>query len=283
MADEKETASALTRRAFVANVYTDGRISWEDISDIGGRGLAQHSLTISVPLHGPSPRREVLRYVAEIFIQNRFDWFSLDGNRWRVDFDKLRAAFKLGAEFDWLSGSAFVEPDCDTFQDAVSFPRDGERQTELRTSVSLGFERDTLQQTFETDEERRGRIFDAMRFHPEVAGTCRSLFVSGHGDNAILQGCLRLNAVVQARTGSALDGDALFGSVFSGDPPQLKFTSCQTPDEKNEQAGFRFLFQGMAKAIRNPRAHRHVGVDEVAAIEHLAFLSMLLRFLDSAK
>jgi uncharacterized protein (TIGR02391 family) len=192
---------------------------------------------------------------------------------------KLRGAFGLGPEFAWLTGSAFVEPEYDTTERPGMLDR---TKSESHPLVTLAFERETLQQTLETDEERRARIFDGMRFHIEVVATCRDRFVDGHIDDALFQGCLRINALVQTRSGSSLDGDALFGSVFGGDPPQLRFTPCSTTDEKNEQAGFRFLFQGMAKAIRNPRAHRSVGLDEVRGVEHLAFLSMLLRFLDVA-
>jgi len=198
-----------------------------------------------------------------------------------VDHNKLRASFKLGKDFEWLTGSAFVEPEYDTTERPGMLDR---HKTERHPVVTLAFERDTLQQTIETDEERRARVFDAMSFHQEIVVTCRSRFVAGQADDAIFQGCLRINAIVQARSGlSDLDGEALLGQVFSGDPPMLRFTPCATSDEKNEQAGFRFLFQGMWKAIRNPRGHRAVGTDEVAAIEHMSFLSMLLRFLDDAK
>jgi uncharacterized protein (TIGR02391 family) len=192
----------------------------------------------------------------------------------------MRAFFKLGREFEWLTGNAFVDPEYDTTTRPAAFSPE---RSETHPLVTLVFERDSLQQTLESDEDRRSRVFDSMKFHPDIAATCRARFVAGQSDDAIFQGCLRVNAVVQARTGSLLDGDALFGSVFSSETPQLKLTPCQTSDEKNEQAGFRFLFQGMAKAIRNPRGHRVLGVDETVTIEHLAFLSLLLRFLDAAK
>jgi len=268
-------------RSFHAQFILDGPVRWEDTSPRSRQNLPEHSLTLYMSPMWRSPvKREVLRFVAKRFVEKGVDWFSVDGNRWRVDYDKLRTFLKLGSDFDWLTGSAFVEPDYDTTERLVAFQGD---KTETHPVVSLAFERGTLQQTIETDEERRTRIFDSMRFHAEVVATCRDRFVAGQADDAIFQGCLRINAVVQARTGSALDGDALFGSVLGGDPPQVRFTPCSTTDEKNEQAGFRFLFQGMAKGIRNPRGHRRVGTDEISAMEHLAFLSMLLRFLDTAK
>jgi hypothetical protein len=43
------------------------------------------------------------------------------------------------------------------------------------------------------------------------------------------------------------------------------------------------LFQGMWAAIRNPHAHRFLSIDDTSALEHLGFVSMLLRYLDTAK
>ena len=64
---------------------------------------------------------------------------------------------------------------------------------------------------------------------------------------------IRITAIVKARSGvSDMDGEALFGSVFRSEAPKLKFTPCSSQDERNEQEGFRFLFQGATKAIRNP-------------------------------
>jgi uncharacterized protein (TIGR02391 family) len=54
-------------------------------------------------------------------------------------------------------------------------------------------------------------------------------------------------------------------------------------DERNEQQGMQFLFMGMWAAIRNPNAHRFLQLDEASALEHLGFISMLLRYLDTAK
>jgi uncharacterized protein (TIGR02391 family) len=266
-----------SRRIFAAHFILGGGVKWEDTSGMAGSELPENSLTLYMSLTR-GEKREVLRFIAKALVGNQTEWFSLDGNRWRVDYDKLRAFFKLRDCFDWLTGSAFVEPDYDTTEHKWM------RGTETRSLVTLAFERDTLQQTLETDEERRTRIFDAMRFHQEVVATCRSRFIVGQTNDAIFQGCLRLNAVVQARSGvSGMDGDPLFGHVFKSDAPKLSFTPCSNGDERNEQEGFRFLFQGMAKAIRNPRGHRPVGNDEVSTIEHLAFLSMLLRYLDEAK
>jgi uncharacterized protein (TIGR02391 family) len=276
-----ESPAQVTKRTFAGQFFIDGGMCWQDTSGFWN-DHPEHSITLLMGLHWRSPtKRKVLRHVATALVRNGNDWFSVDGDRWRVDYDKLRTAFKLHPDFEWLTGSAFVEPEYDTIERSVPFEKD---KTEPHPLVTLAFERDTLQQTIETAEERRTRIFDSMDFHGEVVSTCRNRFVAGQADDAIFQCCLRINAIVQVRSGvGGMDGDALFGLVFRSDAPTLSFTPCSNADEKNEQDGVRLLFQGMARAIRNPRAHRAVGTDEVAAIEHLAFLSMLLRFLDGAK
>jgi hypothetical protein len=152
-----------TRWMFAAHFLTP--IKWEDVSSMGGRNWAEHSLTLYMSPHWRSPqKREVLRFIAKELVETGTEWFSLDGNRWRVDYEKLRAFFNLGTEFEWLTGSGFVEPDYDTTQETTRM-RSGlcDAEVETRPLVTLSFERDTLQQSLELDEQRRTRIFDSMR------------------------------------------------------------------------------------------------------------------------
>jgi hypothetical protein len=128
----------LTWRVFAAHFIVDGPVKWEDTS-VGGRIRAEHGLTLYMSPIWRSPlKREVLRFVAKAFVENGFDWFSLDGNRWRVDYDKVRTFFKLGKEFEWLTGTAFVEPEYDTTERRAAFERD---KTETHPVVTLGGDR----------------------------------------------------------------------------------------------------------------------------------------------
>ena len=49
------------------------------------------------------------------------------------------------------------------------------------------------------------------------------------------------------------------------------------------QDGYRFVFAGGVKAIRNPRGHEHSVVDDPdICLDHLSFVSLLLRRLEQA-
>ncbi|HEY0880127.1 MAG TPA: TIGR02391 family protein [Archangium sp.] len=135
------------------------------------------------------------------------------------------------------------------------------------------------------DEGRaaRAELFDARRHHAAIVASARGLFVGGHLQNAVLDACKKVSERVQARSGVRKDGDALMAESFKQDGGLLRFNSLETSDDRNEQRGMMLLFQGMWAAIRNPNAHRFLQVDQVSALEHLAFLSMLLRYLDSAR
>jgi hypothetical protein len=53
--------------------------------------------------------------------------------------------------------------------------------------------------------------------------------------------------------------------------------------EVDEQKGYRFVFAGSVWAIRNPRGHEHGVNDDIdTCLDHLSFISMLIRRLEGA-
>jgi hypothetical protein len=155
-------------------------LEWQEVN---GHREPDHSVSlIFAPVYSNPLRATVLRYVAKTLCACEASWFRLEENKWLVDYDALRVRFTLGDEFTWLRGQGFVEPEYDFHQ----APHGGTNQKTIPW-VTLRFERDTLQESFETEEQRRTRIFDRMIFHAEVVDVCRSLFVSGHGDDAIFK------------------------------------------------------------------------------------------------
>jgi uncharacterized protein (TIGR02391 family) len=54
---------------------------------------------------------------------------------------------------------------------------------------------------------------------------------------------------------NSLDGWALMASVFSPKKSKLALNDLSGETEKDEQAGFIYLFMGAVLALRNPRAH----------------------------
>ena len=71
--------------------------------------------------------------------------------------------------------------------------------------------------------------------------------------------------------------------AFDGATPKVKLTPMVTMSEKDEQEGYRFVFAGGMKGIRNPRGHEDALVDDPdTCLDHLSFVSMLLRRLEQS-
>jgi uncharacterized protein (TIGR02391 family) len=100
---------------------------------------------------------------------------------------------------------------------------------------------------------------------------------------AIFEAMKAINMRVRAMTGLDLDGSDLMAKAFGDKEPRILLADLSTETGRNIQAGFRFLFMGAVRGIRNPDAHelfRPLG--EAEAFEELAFASMLTRRLDQA-
>lgn len=69
--------------------------------------------------------------------------------------------------------------------------------------------------------------------------------------------------------------------AFSERNPIIKLNPLKTQSDMDEQEGFRFLYQGAMKGIRNPKGHDTVKLkDKNKALEYLAFISLLFRRVD---
>jgi uncharacterized protein (TIGR02391 family) len=71
--------------------------------------------------------------------------------------------------------------------------------------------------------------------------------------------------------------------AFGGENPPFVLTDLRGPSGVNEQEGWKLIFMGAMKGIRNPKAHeRIVQTDAERTLEYLAFASLLMRRLDDA-
>jgi uncharacterized protein (TIGR02391 family) len=106
---------------------------------------------------------------------------------------------------------------------------------------------------------------------------------SGHPEVAIFEAFKAVIKRVKALTKLEMDGSDLMSKAFSEVDPPISVGDVETETGKNIQAGYRFIFMGAARAIRNPDAHEQfktLGTEE--ALETLAFASLLMRRLDDA-
>jgi uncharacterized protein (TIGR02391 family) len=119
--------------------------------------------------------------------------------------------------------------------------------------------------------------------HADVRQVADRYLESGHPEVAIFETFKAINNRVKTMTGLELDGSGLMGEAFKDDDPPIVLADLSTETGKNIQAGYRFLFMGAVRGIRNPDAHElFQALDAEEALETLAFASMLMRRLDDA-
>ena len=127
---------------------------------------------------------------------------------------------------------------------------------------------------------RDGRL-DSL--HPAIKSASESLFLDGHGTQAILEAFKAVNNKVKRRSGLRDDGRSLMARAFDEKRPILRLNRGQSVSDLDEQEGFRFIFMGVMQGIRNPRAHDEtVEPDVDRALEYLGLASLLMRRLDEA-
>ena len=110
----------------------------------------------------------------------------------------------------------------------------------------------------------------------------RTLFDDGHYPEATSLAFKYLEKKVQKYSGlMAKSGEPLMMEALDGNT--IKLNALVTVSEKDEQAGYRFIFAGGTRGIRNPRAHEPTIVDDPdICLDHLSFVSLLLRRLEQA-
>jgi uncharacterized protein (TIGR02391 family) len=123
--------------------------------------------------------------------------------------------------------------------------------------------------------------FDTRNIHPDFPAKIRKLFDDGHFAEATLTAFKYIDKKVQDHSGMRESGYKLMMDAFDEGKPKLKLTPLITTSEIDEQKGYRFVFAGSMWAIRNPRAHEFNVIDDPdTCLEHLSFVSMLLRRLE---
>lgn len=127
---------------------------------------------------------------------------------------------------------------------------------------------------------RRARI--AM-LHPIVQQAANRYHEMDALEVAIFEAFKAVNGRVRELSKLPLDGSELMSKAFQDVDPPIRLANLSTDTGRNIQAGFRFLFMGAVRGIRNPDAHDlFKPLDEEDAIERLALASMLMRRLDEA-
>jgi uncharacterized protein (TIGR02391 family) len=122
--------------------------------------------------------------------------------------------------------------------------------------------------------------------HPSVVRVARSRFESHqYADSveaAMKEVIDRVKAHLRASGQPERDGKDLMLSTFSPKAPFVKLSPLETISQRDEQEGYMHIFAGAVQAIRNPKAHSNVTIDEARAFHHLFLASLLMYKLDEA-
>ena len=135
-----------------------------------------------------------------------------------------------------------------------------------------------------------GPTLAASGLHPWVWNAAADLWDGGHHGPAVHAAAAAVELQTQLKAGRRdLHGKDLYAQAFSErEPavkmPRLRFSNLdrdQRPDDWNSaHEGAKHLGMGCAQGIRNPRAHASGDVGEQEALEQLAALSVLARWVD---
>jgi len=125
--------------------------------------------------------------------------------------------------------------------------------------------------------------FDSRNIHPSLPAKVKRLFDDGHFAEATFHAFKFLDKEVQKHSQLSETGFKLMMAAFDEANPKLRLTPLLNESDKDEQKGYRFVFAGGVQAIRNPRGHEYAVTDDPdTCLDHLSFVSMLLRKLESA-
>lgn len=127
--------------------------------------------------------------------------------------------------------------------------------------------------------------FTNRKFHPEIVKNCSKLYFDGHYFHAVFEAAKIYHKLVQVKSQSTKDGEALMLQVWNPEKGTLKVTKCISLTDKNVQEGIGFLSAGLMRAIRNPTAHEpaHLWpITKEECLDILSFVSFLIKKLDEA-
>ena len=141
-----------------------------------------------------------------------------------------------------------------------------------------------------TDKEILGSESPALAvrgLHPWIREAAMNLWDNGHYKQAVENAWNNLVRHTQNKTGSKSTGTKLYSNLFKGnskDDRPLGFPeiSQETEDWKSAHQGAHHYGMGCALRIRNLTAHTTDKLDEQKALEYLAALSVLARWVDEA-
>lgn len=153
----------------------------------------------------------------------------------------------------------------------------------IRQTLNLLEHRAEVQKYLGTD----GPVMQVNQLHPVVWNAAKDLWRDEHYGQSVSRAATFLNAHIQDKSGRTDISDKnLMTQVFNPDPPKAGSPRLHWRGDVSDETlssmreGLQKFAMGASQAIRNPAAH---GTDEVpkqVALERLAALSVLARWID---
>ena len=128
----------------------------------------------------------------------------------------------------------------------------------------------------------------ADRLHPLIWAAASSVWGTGQYRVAVHQAAVALSARIKARTESHLNDRELVAQVLAPEPPKPGQVRLHLPGNREDrtwqsrQQGLHLIAQGAYAGIRNIAVHDDVEWSEHEALEHLAVLSVVARWIDES-
>lgn len=127
-------------------------------------------------------------------------------------------------------------------------------------------------------------IISISDLHPRMRKAAEALYTDGHYDQAVFEAFKTVENMVKEKAGLTDGiGQALMFKVFDENAPLLIMGDLSTQMGCNRQVGFKFIFAGAMRGIRNIAGHGDLELNPAEGLEHLALASLLARVVDSAE
>lgn len=128
------------------------------------------------------------------------------------------------------------------------------------------------------------RSIQDVGLDPAIEAASGGRYADGYYADSISSACKALNNRIQQLSGvyDKQDYD-LVSHVFSPKKPILAFNDLADESDVNEQQGMMFLYQGVFKAFRNPRAHKLIDDDQKTAYGTIITINFLAFMLEKTR
>lgn len=120
--------------------------------------------------------------------------------------------------------------------------------------------------------------FDKRNIHSEIQQVSKDLFDDGHFIQATFEAFKCIEKKVQETSNLSRTGWELMMAAFDKDAPKIKLNGLASISDKDEQDGYKFIFGGTMRGIRNPRGHEcNIKDTSEQCLDYLSLASLLLK------